>query len=239
MLNIENIQVEYPDGLKALTKVSLNVEKGQNVAVVGANGAGKSTLILSIVGIMLPQMGSISIDGMRVNKQNLREIRKKAGVVFQNPDDQLFMCNVYDDIAFGPRNYKFTEAQTDERVWASLAALGVEHLAERSSHKLSGGEKRRIAIAAVLALQPELLLLDEPTSFLDPKARRKLIETFTELPLTKLIATHDLDMALDLCEKVIVLKEGKVFAEGVPKEILLNEELMQESGLELPLSCKR
>ena len=135
MLNIENIQVEYPDGLKALTKVSLNVEKGQNVAVVGANGAGKSTLILSIVGIMLPQMGSISIDGMRVNKQNLREIRKKAGVVFQNPDDQLFMCNVYDDIAFGPRNYKFTEAQTDERVWASLSALGAEPLAERSEKK--------------------------------------------------------------------------------------------------------
>lgn len=239
MLNIKDIQVQYPDGLKALHDVSLNVAKGQNVAVVGANGAGKSTLILSIVGIMLPQAGTITVAGMPVDKHNLKEIRKKAGVVFQNPDDQLFMTSVYDDIAFGPRNYKFTEAETAERVHASLAALGVEHLVERSSHKLSGGEKRRIAIAAVLALQPELLLLDEPTSFLDPKARRRLIETLAKLPLTKLIATHDLDMVLDFCERVIVLKEGRVFAEGIPQQILLNEELMQASGLELPLSYKK
>ena len=236
MLKVKNLTVAYPDGLQALTNVSFEVPDGQTVAIVGANGAGKSTLILSIVGIMLPQSGSIFVNDLEVRKENLAKVREQAGVVFQNPDDQLFMTRVYDDVAFGPRNYKFSEAEVASRVSWALESLGIEDLANRSSHKLSGGEKRRIALATVLALRPGLLLLDEPSSFLDPKARRKLIESLSELALTKVIATHDLDLVLDMCDRVIVLKEGIVFADGAPKDILLKPDLMEESGLELPFS---
>ena len=239
MLDIENLNLVYPDGTEALREVDLHVSEGESVAVVGANGAGKSTLLLSIVGINMPSSGSIRVGGTEVKKDSLREIRKRVGIVFQNPDDQLFMPSIYDDIAFGPRNYGLSEEEVDKRVTDVLKALHAAHLKDKMPHKLSYGEKRVAAIGSVLAMRPSLLLLDEPSSFLDPKARRNFIGLLGGLPLTRVIATHDLDMALDLCARAVVLKEGRVFADGPAQDVLLDKGLLEESGLEMPLCCLR
>lgn len=235
MIDIQNLTADYPDGTRALTELSLHVEERETVAVIGANGAGKSTLLKTLVGVMMPVCGEIRINGLAVSKTSLAEIRSMAGVVFQDPDDMLFMARVYDDVAFGPKNYGFSKEETERAVTGALDALEIGHLKDRSSARLSGGEKRRVAIAAVLAMRPPVLLLDEPTSFLDPKGRRGLIRILGELPQTKLIATHDLNMALELCGRVVVLHEGKIAAQGPPGQILLDKELMERCGLELPL----
>lgn len=234
MLKIDQLCVRYTDGNQVLNQLSFQIDKGETVGIVGANGAGKSTLLMSIVGILLPFEGKIVIDGLEVNKKNLREVRERVGVVFQNPDDQLFMSNVYDDIAFGLRNYGVDEEVIKIKITQIMETLDIDRLTNHHSHKLSGGEKRIVAIATILVMEPSVILFDEPTSFLDPKTRRKLMELLKGLSTTKLIATHDLDMALELCDRVIVLKEGKVFAEGKAKEVLTNEALMKEAGLELP-----
>ena len=239
MLHIENLNVVYPDGTEALKGVDLHVAERESVAVVGANGAGKSTLLLSIVGINAPSSGTIRVGGVEVNKDSLREIRARTGIVFQNPDDQLFMPTIYDDIAFGPRNYGLSEDEVKERVTDVLGALHAMHLKDKMPHKLSYGEKRVAAIGSVLAMRPSLLLLDEPSSFLDPKARRNFIKLLGDLALTKVIATHDLDMALDLCERAVVLKQGRAFADGKAEDVLLDKGLLEESGLEMPLCCLR
>lgn len=234
MLQIENLSVCYFDGKQAINQVHIRIEDGETVGIVGANGAGKSTLLMSLVGILLPSEGRIIVDGIEVNKKNRKEIRERIGVVFQNPDDQLFMSNVYDDIAFGLRNYGLGEECINEKIVQIMQDLGIERLQHMNSHKLSGGEKRIIAIATILVMEPSVVLFDEPTSFLDPKTRRKLMKLLQTFPMTKLIATHDLDMALELCDRVIVLKDGQVFAEGKTKDILTNQALMEEAGLELP-----
>lgn len=237
MIEVNELCVAYPDGTKAINNLSFKIEDGQSVAIVGANGAGKSTLMLTLVGIIPASYGNIRINNLEVKKNNLSQIRAQMGMVFQNPDDQLFMSKVYDDIAFGPRNYGFPEEEVEKRVSQVLTDLNAEHIRDKMPYKLSGGEKRIAAIACVLSMRPSIMLLDEPSSFLDPKARRNLIALLKNIPLTKVIATHDLDMAFDLCERVIVLQNSTLYADGEAKSILKNKELMEACGLELPLSC--
>lgn len=231
MLEIKNLNYSYPDGKKALKDINIKIDDNETIGIVGANGAGKSTLIKTIVGIFLTDQGEIIVDGEKVTKKTLNSIRKKVGVVFQNPDDQLFMNKVYDDIAFGPRNYKLTEEKVKEKVEKVMKELNIEKLKDRSPNNLSGGEKRKVAIATVLSMEPSIILFDEPTSFLDPKGKRILIETLRGINTTKIIATHDLDMVKDNCKRVIVLKEGQVVADGKPKEILNNIEFMEKCEL--------
>lgn len=231
MLEIKNLNYSYPDGKKALKDINIKIDDNETIGIVGANGAGKSTLIKTMVGIFLTDQGEIIVDGEKVTKKTLNSIRKKVGVVFQNPDDQLFMNKVYDDIAFGPRNYKLTEEKVKEKVEKVMKELNIEKLKDRSLNNLSGGEKRKVAIATVLSMEPSIILFDEPTSFLDPKGKRILIETLKGINTTKIIATHDLDMVKDNCKRVIVLKEGQVVADGKPKEILNNIEFMEKCEL--------
>ena len=231
MLEIKKLNYSYPDGKKALKDINTKIYDNETIGIVGANGAGKSTLIKTIVGIFLTDQGEIIVDGEKVTKKTLNSIRKKVGVVFQNPDDQLFMNKVYDDIAFGPRNYKLTEEKVKEKVERVMKELNIEKLKDRSPNNLSGGEKRKVAIATVLSMEPSIILFDEPTSFLDPKGKRILIETLKGINTTKIIATHDLDMVKDNCKRVIVLKEGQVVADGKPKEILNNIEFMEKCEL--------
>lgn len=238
MIHIKKISYIYPDGNRAISDLSLDIDEGSTVAIVGANGAGKSTLLSLLIGILSAKEGEIEIAGIRLQKETLEEVRRRVGFVFQNPDDQLFMARVSDDIAFGPRNFGYNSAETDEMVAKALATLKIEHLKDRSSHKLSGGEKRNVAIAAVLATDPDVLLLDEPNSYLDPKSRRNLIQVLGTLPHTKVIATHDLDMVLDLCERVIILRKGEVFADGTPQTLFMDQEMMDSCGLEIPLSLQ-
>lgn len=231
MLEIKKLNYSYPDGKKVLKDINIKIYDNETIGIVGANGAGKSTLIKTIVGIFLTDQGEIIVDGEKVTKKTLNSIRKKVGVVFQNPDDQLFMNKVYDDIAFGPRNYKLTEEKVKEKVEKVMKELNIEKLKDRSPNNLSGGEKRKVAIATVLSMEPSIILFDEPTSFLDPKGKRILIETLKGINTTKIIATHDLDMVKDNCKRVIVLKEGQVVADGKPKEILNNIEFMEKCEL--------
>lgn len=231
MLEIKKLNYSYPDGQEALKDINIKIDNNETVAIVGANGAGKSTLIKTVVGIFLATEGDIIVDGEKVTKKTLSSIRKKVGVVFQNPDDQLFMNKVYDDIAFGPRNYNFTGEEVKEKVENVMKELDIEKLSERSPNNLSGGEKRKVAIATVLSMEPSIILFDEPTSFLDAKGKRMLIETLKNINTTQIIATHDLEMVKDICERVIVLKEGKIMADGNPKEIFSNIDFMEKCEL--------
>lgn len=239
MIHISNLSYFYPDGHQALKNINLDIKSGANVAIVGANGAGKSTLLSLMVGIFSAKEGGIQIAGIPLIKNRLEEVRRKVGFVFQNPDDQLFMARVYDDISFGPRNFGYGPEEIKQMTESAAATMKIEHLLERAPHKLSGGEKRNVAIAAVLAMSPEVLLFDEPSSYLDPKSRRNFIDAMTPLNHTKVIATHDLDLVLDLCPRVIILKGGEVFADGSSMEIFSNKALMEEAGLEIPLSLQK
>lgn len=231
MLKIENLTVTYPDGTKAVSDLSLDVKNGQHAALVGANGAGKTSLLLAVAGV-IPGTGTISVDGTVLTRNTVAEIRRKTGMVFQNPDDQLFMPTIYDDIAFGPRNLGVDEETVRHRVEDRLKLLGIEHLRDKTALKLSGGEKRMAALATVLAMKPALMLFDEPTAFLDPKARRKLIQVLKSLPHTMLITTHDLMFAKEVCEDTIVMKEGKISAIGKSSVLLYDEKQMDEAGVE-------
>ncbi len=239
MLTLNQVDVRYTDGHMALNHINFQIQEGETVGIIGSNGAGKSTLLKTIVGILLPENGSIKIEDTLLNKSNLKIIREIVGMVFQNPQDQLFMSDVYDDIAFGPRNMGMEEAKIKEIVEYTLGSLGIEKLIHQNSSRLSGGEQRLAAIATVMVMKPRLVLFDEPTSFLDPKTRRSLIHLLRNYPVTKLIATHDLDMAFDLCDRVIVLKDGQIFREGSAKELLADETIMEQSGLELPFCLQR
>ena len=214
MLTVKDLTVEYPDSKRAIDAVSFSIEAGENVALVGANGAGKTSLLLALVGVLQAKHGEIHIGETIVEKKNLRKVRLQIGLVFQNPDDQLFMPSIFEDVAFGPRSYGYGAAETEARVESALSKLGIGHLAQRSPLKLSSGEKRLAAIATVLAMEPDILLFDEPTAFLDPRARRNLISILLDLPQSKLIATHDLSFAEQICSRVLLLQYGKLVADG-------------------------
>ena len=230
MIDVTKLELKYPDGTQAIDEISFSIGAGENAALIGANGAGKTSLLLALVGVLQPSGGAISVDGRKIDKRNLREIRSQVGLVFQNPDDQLFMPKILDDVAFGPRNSGCDENEAAARAGAALEQLGIGHLAERSPLKLSSGEKRLAAIATVLAMNPLFLLFDEPTAFLDPRARRNLAVTLSELPQGKLIATHDLAFAKEICSRVLLLRKGKLVADG-DQTLLDDAERLQAAGL--------
>lgn len=231
MMKIDNWSVIYPDGTKAVDNISLSINEGEHIALIGANGAGKSSLFLSLVGVLAGE-GTVDVSGMPLDKSHLNEIRSKVGLVFQNPDDQLFLPTIYDDIAFGPRNLGVDETTVKYRVEDRLALLGISHLKDRTALKLSGGEKRMAAMATVLAMKPEVMLLDEPTAFLDPKARRNLINILQSLPHTMVIATHDLSFAGAVCSRSILMKDGRILADRPTSELLNDDALMEDAGME-------
>lgn len=228
IIEAKNLSYTYPDGVKAIDDVSFRIGYGDSVGIVGANGAGKSTLLLLMLGIILPSEGEILVEGLKVEKKNLPEIRQAIGMIFQDPDDQLFMGTVYEDCAFGPRNYGLDEPEVEKRVCAALEAVGISHLKERSPLRLSGGEKRAAAIATALAMNPKILAMDEPTALLDPRSRRRFIGQINALGFIKIIASHDLAMILDTCKKTIVLKNGRIAAAGPTRGLLLDEKLMKD-----------
>ncbi|MDR1616664.1 MAG: energy-coupling factor ABC transporter ATP-binding protein [Syntrophomonadaceae bacterium] len=230
MLEVCGLSVSYPEFANAVDGVFFALREGEKVALIGANGAGKTTLLLALAGVLTPSEGNISIDGVKFNKKNIHDARKKIGLVFQNPDDQLFMPNIYEDAAFGPRNFGCSEEETRERVENALCQLGIPQLARRSPLKLSGGEKRLAAISTVLTMRPSYMLFDEPTAFLDPRAKRALAEILSGLPQGKLIATHDLAFAEKICSRVLLLQNGRLTAEG-GIDILRNAALLESAGL--------
>lgn len=235
IVEARDLHFSYPDGTQALRGVSFRITHGESVAVVGANGAGKSTLLLHLNGYYVPPVGALHIGDFPLTKQNLAQVRKTVGMVFQDPDDQLFMPSVFDDVAFGPLNLGLSTEDVERRVSAALETVGAAHLRDRPPYKLSGGEKRAVAIATVLAMSPDILVMDEPSSNLDPKSRRRLIEMLKTFTHTKIIATHDLDLVLDLCSRTIVLKNGRVVADRPTAEVMSDQSLLDECRLEKPL----
>ncbi len=234
VLDLESVAFAYPDGHQALFGVDLHVHRGERVAVLGPNGAGKTTLVLHLNGILMPGRGTVSVSGLPVVKENLSEIRRRVGIVFQDPDDQLFMGSVRDDVAFGPRNLGIRGADLDRRVMAALEMVGMADFVDRPPHHLSFGQRRRVAVATVLVMEPEIIVLDEPSSNLDPASRRELADILTGLDVTLLMVTHDLPYALQLCPRAIVLSDGIVAAEGRTLDILTDDALMKSHRLELP-----
>ncbi|MDR1955444.1 MAG: energy-coupling factor ABC transporter ATP-binding protein [Treponema sp.] len=234
VLHVKNLSVQYlktADRL-ILQDISFSLEPGERVALIGANGAGKSTLLLTLMGIIPLQGGDITLGGMNpTDKEQLRRLRQAAGMVFQNPEDQLFMPTLLEDVSFGLRNYGFDEKTMEGRITDILARLGISRLTNRLSHTLSGGEKRLAALAGVLVMEPSLLLLDEPSSFLDPRSRRTLIRILDSLPQTMLVATHDLELAQELCARILLLKEGRLFADGPAQALLQDHALLEQAGL--------
>jgi cobalt/nickel transport system ATP-binding protein len=233
-LEVRGLAFAYPDGHQALGGVDLHIEPGERVALLGPNGAGKTTLVLHLNGIHLPATGEVRVAGVPVAKPALKEIRRRVGIVFQDPDDQLFMPTVRDDVAFGPANLGVRGAELDQRVHAALAAVGMEEVADRPPHHLSFGQRRRVAVATVLAMEPDILVLDEPSSNLDPAGRRELAEVLRSLELTMLMVTHDLPYALELCPRALVINGGAITADGPTGELLADAELLAANRLELP-----
>ena len=238
IVDVEDLSYHYPDGTEALRKVSFRITHGEAVAVVGANGAGKSTLLMHLNGTLPPATGRVIIGDFPVSPRTVRDVRRTVGMVFANPDDQLFMPTVRDDVAFGPLNLGLLPEDVEERVESALEKVGALHLADRPPYRLSSGEKRLAAIATVLAMSPAILVMDEPSSHLDPWARRRLIELLGTFDHSKIIATHDLDLVLDLCPRTIVMCGGEVAADGPTMEIFGNDELLRECRLERPLGWK-
>lgn len=232
-LAVNNLSFHYPDGHQALKEVTLHITQGEKVALVGPNGAGKSTLMLHLNGI-LGCPSPVQVAGLPVTKSNLPLIRAKVGLVFQNPDDQLFSPTVFEDVAFGPLHIGLPEAEIRARVARALAQVGMGHYAERLSHHLSVGEKKRIAIATVLSMEPEILVLDEPSAGLDPRARRSLINLLRDMPLTMLVSTHDLLMVRELFPRMVIMDEGRVVADGSTETLLNDVPLLEAHGLERP-----
>jgi len=237
-IDVETLGFKYPDGTCALDGVSFHIGHGESIALVGANGAGKSTLLMHLNGLLSPSSGTVNIGGTPVTKGTLPDIRKTVGMVFQDPDDQLFMPTVLEDVSFGPANLGLPEEDVLQRATDALERVGALKLKDRPPYRLSGGEKRAVSIATVLAMYPDILVMDEPSSNLDPRARRRLIELLDTFEHTKIIATHDLDLALDLCERTIVLHEGRVVADGATREIFVDDALLEASALERPAGLR-
>jgi cobalt/nickel transport system ATP-binding protein len=233
-VGIEDLHYSYPDGSEALGGVHLRIREGERVALLGPNGAGKTTLLLHLNGVLQPQQGSVRIGGTRLTKKTARELRRKVGVVFQDPDDQLFMPSIETDVAFGPANLGLKGPELEARVTEALKTFGLEDIRAVAPHQLSLGQRRRAAVAGVLAMEPELMVLDEPSSNLDPASRRELADVIRRLPTTTILVTHDLPYALELCPRAVVIDQGQVVADGPTREILADEGFMRSHRLELP-----
>lgn len=238
---IEQLNHTYPDGTQALRDIDLSIAATERVALVGANGSGKSTLLLHLNGILMPQSGAVTVGEYPMTPQNLKQIRNFVGLVFQNPDDQLFMPTVWEDITFGPMNQGLQGEELAHRCHHCLYAVGLDpqHYGDRNTSNLSGGEKQRVAIAGVLAMRPQILVFDEPTARLDPRSRRQFINLLRGLPMTQLIATHDLDLALELCNRTVVLSHGRVVRDEATEQVLSDRAFLEAHHLELPLSYSR
>ncbi len=234
MIEFRHVDFSYEKDRPVLRDLSFCIEKGESVGLIGANGAGKSTVMKLLLGLLTPTSGEILVDGIRVEKKTLPEIRRKLGFVLQNSDNQMFMPTVYEDMIFAPLNYGLSREEAEKRVDAVLRKLGLEELKHRHNHRISGGEKRMAAIATILAMEPEAVLMDEPSSALDPYNRRLVINTIRELPQTKLITSHDLDMILDTCGRVILLSGGCLAADGPADTILRDRALLEAHRMELP-----
>jgi cobalt/nickel transport system ATP-binding protein len=240
VIQIEDLSYSYPDGNRALEGVSLDVFEGEALGVIGPNGAGKTTLLLHLNGLLNGNgAAKIKISGLEITSKNLREVRRIVGFVFQEPEDQLFMPTVYEDVSFGPFNLGWNRETVRKETAQALEEVGLLDKAEHLSHHLSLGEKKRVSIATVLSMKPEILVLDEPSANLDPAARRHLINLLKRLSVTKIIAGHDLELMLELCDRVVVVDKGRIVADGKTKEILSNHSLMHSHSLEVPLSLKK
>ena len=237
-IRINNLEYTYPDGTQALGGINLNILEGESVGLIGPNGAGKSTLLLHLNGILKTKTGKVEVFGINLDNGNLDQIRSKVGLVFQDPEDQLFMPTVFDDVAFGPINMKLAKEEIRALVNEALREVDMLDSVDRISHHLSFGEKKRISIATVLSMKPEILVLDEPSANLDPAARRHLIDLLKRLSVTKIIAGHDLELILELCNRVVVIDKGRIVAQGDTRKILSNAQLMKQHSLEVPLSLK-
>ncbi|OMQ14798.1 cobalt ABC transporter ATP-binding protein [Modestobacter sp. VKM Ac-2676] len=233
-LVVDDLAFAYPDGHQALFGVDLRIEPGERVALLGPNGAGKTTLVLHLNGILRGGRGRVEVGGLPVTERSLQEVRRRVGIVFQDPDDQLFMPTVGEDVAFGPRNLGLPEPEVERRVADALGAVRMADAVDRPPHHLSFGQRRRVAVATVLSMQPEVLVLDEPSSNLDPAGRRELAEVLQALPVTMLMVTHDLPYALQLCPRSVVLDGGVIVADGATRELLADTALLAAHRLELP-----
>jgi cobalt/nickel transport system ATP-binding protein len=238
IIEAEDLHYIYPDKTEALNGINFKITHGESVAIIGENGAGKSTLLMHLNGSLLPSSGEMRIGHIPVTKKTLTSIRQNVGMVFQNPDDQLFMSSVFDDVAFGPLNMGLSEEEVKIRVDKALETVGLPDKKERHPHHLSGGEKRRIAIASVLSMSPNVLAMDEPSSDLDPKSRRMLIKLLKSFNHTKIIASHDLDLVAEVCERTIIIFKGKVEKDAPTEEIFKDIDLLNRCSLEQPLSMQ-
>ncbi len=237
LLEVENLYFRYHDGTPALNGISLSINRGEKVAILGPNGAGKSTLLLHFNGVYLAQQGKVRVAGEEITRDNETRLRGKVGMVFQDPDDQVFSPTVWDDVAFGPLNQGLGRKEIEERVFQALQAVGMWDLRSRAPHHLSYGQKKRVAIAGVIAMNPEVIVLDEPTAFLDPAGQESLMEILAELHQrgkTIIVATHDVDMAAEWADKVIILKGGKILAQG-DTMLLVQDTLVKEAALRFPV----
>lgn len=230
IVEISNLDFAYPNGKEALTGIGLGVKKGESVGIIGPNGSGKSTLLLHLNGI-LRGSGEIKIFGLEPEGGNLKEIRKRVGIVFQDPDDQLFSPTVFDDVAFGPTNLGFKESEVEKKVEGALDKVGLRKLMNESPQHLSFGEKKRISVATVLSMEPELLVLDEPTSNLDPRSRTEILDLLKRLKGTKIVATHDIPAVKELSSRVVILYEGKIVADGKTAKVLEDKSLLRKFGM--------
>lgn len=233
MIEFKNVSFSYEKKTPVLKNLSFTINDGEAVGLIGANGAGKSTIMKILLGL-IPCDGEVLVDGIPVKKENLPKVRRKLGFVLQDSDNQMFMPTVYEDMVFAPRNYGLSKEEAEAKVDKVLSELGLTELKHRYNHKISGGEKRMAAIATILAMEPEAILMDEPSTALDPMNRRTVINTISRLTMTKLIASHDLDMILDTCDRVILISNGELVADGRADEILRNKELLEANRMELP-----
>ena len=231
MIDIEQLSVQYPDGRMALEGITCQIGADERIALLGANGAGKSSLLLCLVGLAPVTSGRVIMDGEAISPGNIKNVRQKVGLLFQNPDDQLFCARVRDDIAFGPQNMGWTAEEISVRTQAVMALLGISHLADYPPHRLSGGEKQKVALAGVLVMEPRIILFDEPTAFLDPRAKRELTGLFLQLNQGYIIATHDLDFARKTCSRAILLSEGRIIRSGPIHTVLDDQDLLVSYGL--------
>lgn len=238
-IEVSDLSFSYHHNREILSDINFAVHQGETLGLIGANGVGKSTLLKLLVGLLDGYQGKIVINDVEMNKKNLKHIRQKIGYVFQDSDSQLFMSTVYDDVAFGPENYGYSKEEVNDRVMQALKMVNMEEFKNRQIYQLSGGEKKLASIATILSMEPEVILLDEPSVTLDPKNRRNLIYVINHINKIKIIASHDLDFIMDTCDRTLLLSNSKIVKDGNTMEILTDKKLLEDNELELPLSLSR